>query len=314
MTRVLVSGGTGFIGSHLVRDCLARGDEVTVLAREESDFWRLADVMDQLGVLRADPLDSDATAAVLASARPERIFLLAAATRFQGGDGLRDMDLALRMNVEPLRVMLDAIAGMKDPPHAVIRTGTLAEIAGDDPAQDGPASIYGLSILMGTHLQRIWRDWTAIPAVTARLSLTYGGDQSADFFIPAMIDAGFADALTPPRNPDAERDLLHVDDVVAALQLIADNAAELPAAVNVSTGAPHRLDDLAQIIAQAFGQVLPAADAAGGGDVVSAVPSPALLALGWAPQIGLKEGIASVIEWERDRAATTGGAMKRRPA
>lgn len=307
MTRTLITGGTGFIGSHLVRDCLRRGDEVTVLARPDSDPWRLEWGLDQVAMVRLDPCDGPGLRDMLARLRPDRVFLLAAATRFGRRDSLRDMDLALRANVQPLRILLDALADMDAPPSAVIRAGTLAEIS--TPRQE-PGSLYGLSVLMGTHLLRIWREWTAIPAVTARLSLTYGGDQSTEFFVPGAIADALSGALSPPRRPGALRDLLHVDDAVAALQLIADHAAGLPAVVNVSTGAPHRLGDVTALIARIAGQRLgtgPMQD--GAGDTVSAPPAPELTALGWQPRIPLPEGLAQVFDWESDRAFSKAGKV-----
>ena len=300
MTRTLITGGTGFIGSHLVRDCLRRGEEVTILARPDSDTWRLDGVLDQVAIERLDPRDAPALRAMLMRLLPERVFLLAAATRFDRRDGLRDMDRALRANVEPLRILLDELARLAQPPQAVIRAGTLAEIS---TTHREPGSIYGLSILMGTHLLRIWREWTAIPSVTARLSLTYGGDQSTEFFVPGAIADALSEGLAPPRRPGALRDLLHVDDAVAALQLIADHAADLPAVLNVSTGAPHRLGDVAALIADIAGQPLTiAAGSEGAGDVVSAPPAPELVALGWVPRVSLPKGLAQVFDWESERA------------
>lgn len=306
MVRVLVTGGTGFIGSHLVRDCLRRGDEVTVLTRPEGDPRLLDEVMDRIVLYRAVPDDAPAIASILAKVRPERVFLLAAATRFPDRDGPGNIDRALGANVEPLRIMLEAIAGLPDPPRAVVRSGTLAEVPGDGTAPVGPAGIYGLSMLMGTHLLRIWREWAGIPAVTARLSLTYGGGQSADFFVPGAIAQALLGQADTPRQPAARRDLLHVDDAVAALQLIADHAAELPPVLNVSTGAPVSLGELAEIIADLSGLRLDAPDDTeqvrrGEDDIVSALPAPELLALGWKPRTPLREGLAQVIAWQRDR-------------
>lgn len=300
MTRILITGGTGFIGSHLVRDCLRRGDEVTVIARPDSDTWRLDGILDRITVERLEPRDAQGMRLLLARVQPDRVFLLAAATRFDQRDGLRDMDRALRANVEPLRIMLDELAAMTTPPKAVIRSGTLAEIS---TARREPGSIYGLSVLMGTHLLRIWREWTGVPSVTARLSLTYGGDQSTDFFVPGAIADALSGGLAPPNRPDAMRDLLHVDDAVGALQLMAEHAATLPAVVNVSTGAPHRLGDVAALIADIAGQPISAgAERAGADDIVSAPPSPELAALGWAPRVTLQDGLAQVFDWENDRA------------
>ncbi|MFD1795024.1 NAD(P)-dependent oxidoreductase [Paracoccus aurantiacus] len=310
MVRVLITGGTGFIGAHLVRDCLKRGDDVSVLTRPGSDLWRLEDVLPQIRLHTVDVLDPRAVKKVLDAENPQRVFLIAAATRFRRKSGLGEVDQALRANVDPLRIMLDAISDLPDPPAAVVRTGTLAEISTDTAVEDAPANIYGLSLLMGTHLQRIWREWTGIPAVTARLCLTYGAGQSEDFFIPEAIAKALNGRFEAPRQPGARRDLLHVDDVVAALQLIADHAGELPATINLSTGDPQRLGDVGDIIATLTGQSETALSQVvsadqGADDIVSCPPSAELASLGWMPRVTLREGIAQVIDWQRERDATS---------
>lgn len=307
MVNVLIAGGAGFIGSHLVRDCLSRGDNVTVLTRASTDIWRIEDILDQLTLVRLNPTDAGALAAALRRQSPQRVFLLGAVTRFAAAENdLADIAQAMRVNLDPVRMMLETLGRMKIPPMAVVRTGTLAELS-DDPGlarsatREWPATTYGLSILAGTHYMRIWRARSGIPAVTARLSLTYGGGQSPDFLVPAAIRQGLAGTPMVPRQPDARRDLIHVDDVIAALQLVADHAARLPPVVNVSTGRPIRTGDLTARIARLTGHEPPPESAARGGNRVSAPPSKELRALGWRPRVSLQQGLRQVIAWERAR-------------
>ncbi|WBU62712.1 NAD-dependent epimerase/dehydratase family protein [Paracoccus aerodenitrificans] len=302
MSRVFITGGTGFIGSHLARRCLSLGDQVTVLARPGSDLWRLGDILTGLRIIRADPDDPRATADALARSRPEHIFLLATETRFRGQSRLEALPSAIQANVDSLQLVLTAIAQLATPPRAVIRTGTLAELSPGDPSIEYPSGIYGLSVLIGTNLLRIWSRETGIPAVTARLCLTYGGDQSTDFFVPGAISQSLAGHAEAPKNPHALRDLLHVDDIVSALLVIARRADGLPPVLNVSTGQPHKLWDVANRIAALTGQRLkPTAPAQGNstGDIVSAPPSHELSALGWRQEIPLDAGLQQVIDWER---------------
>lgn len=311
MARVLVTGGTGFIGSHLVRDCLSRGDEVTVLARPDSDPWRLADVLDRITLVRTRPLDGRAVAAAVLRSRPERVFHLAAMTRAPAQDDLSDLDEAFACNVAPLRVLLDALRQADRRPATLVRAGSLAELGETDRVLDPgeaarPRNAYGLSALMATNLLRLARARQGLPAVTARLCLTYGGDQSADFMIPDLIRKGLAGIPAHVRRPQAQRDLVHVSDCVAALQAIADHAAALPPVVAVSTGQPLTMGRVAAAIAALIEgrdgippprPSVPAASA----HVVSCRPSPELAALGWRPRIGLAEGLRQTIDWERAR-------------
>lgn len=310
MARVLITGGTGFIGSHLARDCLARGDEVTVLARPGSAPWRLADLAGRIGLVRAHPLDAPAIARAVAGARPQRVFHLAAWTRTPARDDLSDLEEALAANVAPLRVLLDALRQLDDPP-AVVRTGSLAELGEadrvlDHDAAERPRDAYGLSALMGSHLLRLARARLGLPAVTLRLCLTYGGDQSPDFLVPGLIRRALSGLPPEARQPQAQRDLIHVRDCVAALRLAADHAAALPPIVVVATGRPllagHVADSIAALVAHPGAPLPPSPPVpARAAHVVSCRPSPEITGLGWRPRVGLAEGLRETITWERAR-------------
>ena len=74
MARVLVTGGTGFIGSALVRRLVARGDEVMVLRRHGAPTPRLAAVADRVRFLDADLAEAGTWRPALHAFAPERVF------------------------------------------------------------------------------------------------------------------------------------------------------------------------------------------------------------------------------------------------
>src|SRR3989454_4146707 len=75
--RVLVTGATGFLGSHVTRALVARGADVTVLVRRGSDPWRVADVLPRLELVSADLAEAEASARALQDAAAEVVCDLA---------------------------------------------------------------------------------------------------------------------------------------------------------------------------------------------------------------------------------------------
>src|SRR5437870_2510469 len=76
--RAVVTGGTGFIGTNLVRRLLADGHDLTVLSRPGSDRWRLEDVVTAVRIAEVDIRDRDAVARAVRDAKPDWVFHLAA--------------------------------------------------------------------------------------------------------------------------------------------------------------------------------------------------------------------------------------------
>ena len=75
--RVLITGGSGFIGANLVRAELAAGSEVHLLLRPEARLWRLSDVRREFSAHTADVRDAAAVRRVVGEVRPEVVYHLA---------------------------------------------------------------------------------------------------------------------------------------------------------------------------------------------------------------------------------------------
>ena len=84
MTTALVTGATGFVGSHLVRRLVRDGHTVHALCRPRSDPWRILDILADVHVHTPSLLDSEEIQEVIQAARPDYVFHLAAAPVIAG--------------------------------------------------------------------------------------------------------------------------------------------------------------------------------------------------------------------------------------
>jgi len=291
--RAVVTGGAGFIGSHLVDTLAERGDEVHVV--DSFATGRRENVDGRATVHERDvrePLEE-----LFADVRPECVFHLAA--QADVGTSVEQPQLDAEVNVLGTLRVLEAAR-----PHGavVVFTSTGGAIYGEcaEPAQEDarrePLSPYGTSKLCGEEYLATWNRLHGTRHVALRLANVYGPRQLAK--LEGGVVAIFMDRLRAGEpgtifgDGGQERDFVYVADVVAAL-LAAAGAAE-PGTYNVGTGVATSVNELWRLCAGAAG---------GGADPLHAAPRPgdlrrsvldasrARAALGWEPQTPLDQGI-----------------------
>lgn len=309
---VLVTGATGFLGSHLTRRLLALDHKVHVLARPDSDFRRLRVCRDRLTVWIGDVTDFASMLHACRGARPEAIFHLAGDTslRALAGDW-GSLERAVSGGVGGLMNLLRAANEAAPDLRCLVRTGGLEEYgAGPSPfvesQREAPCSPYSFAQVAGAHLSQMMQPHLPFAVVTLRPTLIYGPDQSSDFLIPGLIHAllrGRRFTLTEGRQ---RRDLLYVGDFVSAAVTAADRHDSLRGAVlNIASGEGHAIRDIATRIA---GMVDATALLDIGGaperatEIFDLVGDAALARaqLGWRPRVSLDEGLARTIAWHRE--------------
>jgi UDP-glucose 4-epimerase len=296
--RAVVTGGAGFIGSHVADALLARGDEVHVLDNLSSG--RREKVPDGAhfheGDIRAD------AEALFADIRPETCFHLAA--QADVGTSVERPDYDADVNVlGTVRVLEAARAqGTK-----IVFSSTGGAIYGecDDPAPETaerrPISPYGISKLAGEEYLRGWNRLFGSTHVALRFATVYGARQEASLeggviaiFLERM-KAGqptqiFGDGLQT-------RDFIYVADVIAAVLAAAGHDGGV---FNVGTGVETSVLDLHELCSSVSGVGRePELAAPRAGDIGRSVIDPALAGreLGWRPVHDLRTGLAETWTW-----------------
>ena len=311
MRSALVTGGAGFIGSNLVDALVARGAEVAVV--DDLSTGRLENLEGaQAGTAtlhRIDICDSDALRAVVAGARPECIFHLAAQIDVRRSVGAPGHDA--RVNVEGTVNVLDA-ARRSDVARVVVSSsgGALYGDAGVIPTPEdhrvAPDAPYGMGKWCGEAYAELYARLHGLSTVSLRYANVYGRRQDplgeggvVAIFCgralreePAIV---FGDGLQT-------RDFVHVDDVVAANLKAAASAATGP--INVGSGVETSVLELAALVTEAA-----SADAghehraARLGEVRRSCLDTrrARDELVWAPAVGLRDGLRLTLDSLRDQ-------------
>jgi UDP-glucose 4-epimerase len=301
--RAVVTGGAGFIGSHVVEALLARGDEVHVLddlstgSREKLPEGAELHV----GDIRTD------SAAVFERARPEAVFHLAA--QADVGTSVERPDYDAEVNVVGMVQVLEAsrAVGAK-----VVFSSTGGAIYGecDGPAGEDaarrPISPYGISKLAGEEYLAGWNRLYGSRHVALRFANVYGPRQEPT--LEGGVVSIFFDRLAAGEpgtifgDGSQSRDFVYVGDVVRAVLLAVDHEGGV---VNVGTGVETSVLELHRLCARVAGvEAEPRFAEARPGDVRHSVVDPgrAERELGWRPERTLEEGLRETWEWVSGRS------------
>jgi nucleoside-diphosphate-sugar epimerase len=308
VSRVLVTGASGFVGGPLVERLLADGEEVHALST------RSCQAPDGTGVHwhRGDLLDPAALERVVGEVRPERLVHLAwyvSHGRFWSAlENAEWVEASLRL----LRAFVDA-GGRR-----ALLVGSCAEYSwrGEQDLDErssplDPTTVYGVCKDALRRVASAYASETAIELAWARLFFLYGPREHRDRLVPAVIRALIAGERVATTRGTQERDFTHVYDVAGAL--VAVLQSDLTGPVNVASGQGTPVAEVLDTI----GELTGAAHLIERG----ARPTPAsephrIVAraerlagqVGYQQTIGLRDGLAATIEWwrEHESAARTG--------
>ncbi|MGA5897069.1 NAD-dependent epimerase/dehydratase family protein [Streptomyces venetus] len=322
--RVLVTGGAGFIGSHVVTTLRERGHETVVFDVREDPG---ADVRDPAAVRRAlsgvdavchqaamvglgdgvadaaeyvshNDLGTAVLLAGMAEAGVRRLVLAGSMVVY--GEGRYECPRHGVVQPGP-RAVADLDAGRFEPPCPVCGADLAPGLVGEDAPAD-PRNVYATTKLAQEHLAAAWARCTGGSAVSLRYHNVYGPGMPRDTPY-AGVASFFRSALARGEAPRVyedgrqRRDFVHVRDVAAANLA----AVEAPSptgeltAYNTGSGDPHTVGEMARALAAAYGGPEPVVTGEFRlGDVRHITADSARLrdGLGWKPEVGFEEGMA----------------------
>src|SRR3954453_21356055 len=261
--KSVVTGGAGFIGSHLVDALAARGDEVLVLDDFSSGKREnLSGALEAgVSVTELDVSDAQAVLAAIEGFKPESIFHLAA--QIDVRRSMADPGFDARLNVVGTVNVLEAAS--RASASRFVFTSTGGAIYGDgenrpdelpfaETARCEPFSIYGQSKLAAEGYVGLYARTRELPSVTMRLGNVYGPrqDPATEAGVVAIFFQLARDGGQPTVFGTGEqtRDYVHVADVVSAL--LAAESGDDSGPLNVGTGVETNVLDLVERIGAAF--------------------------------------------------------------
>jgi UDP-glucose 4-epimerase len=301
--RALVTGGAGFLGSHLVERLVTDGHDVRVL--DDLSTGDRGSVHVAAELLVGDVADADAVARAIAST--DVVFHLAAHRAVA-----RSLDEPLSTDRANTHGTLTVLTAARDAGVARVVSASSSSVYGDadrrptpESAPLRPRSPYAVSKLAGEHYCRVFAELFALTTVSLRYFNAFGPRQRPDSAYATVVPLfarALLDGVAPQVHGDGlqSRDFTFVDDVIDAT-VAAALAPDLVAcgAYNVAGGAPVSLLELLDAMAAVLGvdPPEPIHVEARAGDVrhTHADVTAAAADLGWKAQVGLDEGLRRTI-------------------
>jgi nucleoside-diphosphate-sugar epimerase len=315
MASYLVTGGAGFIGSHLTEELRRRGHTVRVVDNLSTGKRRNLDHIDGVELLEGDLADM----AVAARAVAGMDYVLHQAAIPSVPRSVKDPITSNRANVDAtLNVLVAARdAGVK----RLVFAGSSSEY-GDTPTlpkredmPPSPLSPYALQKVMGTAYCQMFTRLYGFETVVIRYFNVFGPRQDPGSPYSGVISL-FSSALIEGRRPtiygDGEqtRDFTYVANVVDGVLRACDAPNAAGHAINVACGTRISLNELLRVMNTIVGTTIEAIyKEPRAGDVrdSQADITKAHTLLGYTPTVGLEEGLRHTLAWCRAESAAAAG-------
>jgi nucleoside-diphosphate-sugar epimerase len=298
----LVTGATGFIGSHLAERLVAEGAEVTLAVEPGVSQANVASILDKVRVHEVDLREGQMVRQLVRECQPSKIYHLAAV-----GVTEPDVDplLAVQVNVMGTLNLLEALKETEC--DCFVNTGTCYEYGHNTPPMRedqmvDPISAYAASKSAAGLFCNLYHRTRGYPIVTVRPFTVYGPRQSERALIPQTILSALRGEDFEMTGGEQTRDFTYVDDVVEGYLRASLSKKAIGPTINLGTGEEHAIKDVVLKVLELMGSPMR--------PLIGALPyrpgeirrlyadnSKARELLDWKPQVRLEEGLRRTIKW-----------------
>jgi len=303
--KILLTGGTGFLGHHVVKALLGRKADVTLLVQPHEKTWRLDSMDGKIPMVRANLTNREETEKAVQEVCPEVIIHFAGMMERR-----RDLSILDELYAQHVESTINLIVAT-DPEvtKLIINTGTSEEYGEQvDPFLEtlpiDPVSPYSASKGAGTVVATYLSKAIGVPVVTMRPFICYGPAQLHDTLIPFLIKGVLQKRTVELTEGLQYRDFIFVDDLVSCYLSSIENAEmiEGPQVFNVGSGRKTTVREVFETIARLMNgedylKIGARPMRAGEPESMIADIQKAQKLLGWRPKVSLGKGLKKTIDW-----------------
>jgi UDP-glucose 4-epimerase len=305
--RILVTGGAGFIGSHIVDAAIAAGHSVAVV----DNLWpngggKRENVHPEARCYLVDVREASALNAVFKLERPEVVYHQAAqaSVKLSADEPAQDAQINIVGLINVLQASVRVAARKVIFASSAAIFGTVASLPVAPATPTLPESPYGISKMVGEHYLRFWKAAYGLEYTALRYGNVYGPrqDPSGEAGVIAIFTRRILDGQEVRIDWDGEqsRDFVYVGDVARANLLALESGGG--EALLVGTGVPTSISAIYRLLTTLTGHAVPISRAPRRpGDIHKAYFDIArtVEALAWRPQFDLATGLRETVDYFR---------------
>ena len=310
---ILVTGGAGFIGSHVADVLLARGDRV-IIVDELNDYYEVKRKINNLDYLvqkygakvtvyRGDICDFDFISDIFESERPTEICHLAARAGVR--PSIADPYIYVHSNIEGTTRLLDLASKYKCVNFVYASSSSVygnsdQEYLSESDVVDKPVSPYAATKKACELLAYTFHHLTGMNTTGLRFFTVYGPRGRPDMAPFKFIDRIYNGVpIQQYGDGSTSRDYTYISDIVDGVVAAIDTPLGCEV-INLGNGRPYKLSNFIQLVERCTGkeaiiEVLP--EQPGDVDRTCANVSKAKALLNYSPKVTFEEGIAKTVEW-----------------
>ncbi len=306
--KILITGGAGFVGSHLCDSLISNGHEVIIFTRNLQKNQNISHILDKITIESVDVTDSSKLEKKILDVKPEIIFHLAGQTshKLSFENPLYDIDANAKSTLTILETLRKSELNSRfilGSTFVVIGRSESLPINEDSPCN--PTSIYGASRLASENYCKIFNQVYGLDIVTFRITNSFGPreqhltpEKNAINFL--IYNASKGKEITIYNKGKFFRDVIYIDDVISGLDTIM-NKGKKGNLYWISSNKKTWFSEIGSILEEKTNGTVLYGEATEYNKKVDVgnflVDNSKLKSLGWNTSLSVKDGILKTLEY-----------------